>query len=401
MTALSEFVHSSCRSAVRLRWVAAVVLASATNVACGGGGAENAGAAGPGGGRGAMPPMPVEMVTLEAKPVEQVGEFVGTVKSRRSTTIQPQAEGFLTRIRVKSGDRVKPGTVMFDIDATSQTAAVASMESMRAAREADAAYARQQAARAKNLLGVGAMSQQEYEQAVTLQKTAEAQLKAVEDQIRQQQAELAFYRVTAPAAGVVGDIPVRPGDRVTKATMLTTVDDNTGLEVYINVPVQQAPNLKVGLPVRIVTDSGETLATEKVTFVSPSVEEDTQTVLAKAAISRAGQFRNDQFVRAQIVWTAAPGLTMPVTAVVRISGQYFAFVAEPGEGGALVAKQRQVTLGPMIGNDYVVLSGLKAGEKLIVGGIQKIGDGAPVQAAPPGPPPGDGRGAAGGRSGGE
>jgi RND family efflux transporter MFP subunit len=399
MKAVSEFVHSHLRSVMRSLFYPALGLVLAVSAACGGGSAESAG--GPGGGRGAMPPMPVEMVTLEPKPVEQVGEFVGTVKSRRSTTIQPQAEGFLTRIRVKSGDRVKPGTVMFDIDATSQQATVASFESVRAAREADAAFARQQAARAKNLLSVGAMSQQEYEQAVTLQKTAEAQLKAVEDQIRQQQAELAFYRVTAPASGVVGDIPVRPGDRVTKSTVLTTVDDNTGLEIYINVSVQQAPNLKLGLPVRIVTDAGETISTERISFVAPSVEEETQTVLAKATVSRPGVMRNDQFVRVRIVYSSTPGLTMPVVAVVRISGQYFAFVAEPGEGGALVAKQRQITLGPMIGNEYVVQSGLKPGDKLITGGIQKIGDGAPVQPAPPGPPPGEGRGGPAGRGGGD
>jgi membrane fusion protein, multidrug efflux system len=401
MTAVSEFVHSQVWDVVRRQHCTALLLLAVGGAACGGGGGENAagGPAGGRGGRGAMPPMPVEMVTLEAKPIEQVGDFVGSVKSRRSTTIQPQAEGFLTRIRVKSGDRVKPGAVMFDIDATSQQANVASLESVRAAREADAAYARQQAVRAKNLLGVGAMSQQEYEQATTLQKTAEAQLKAVEDQIRQQQAELAFYRVTAPMAGVVGDIPVRQGDRVTKTTVLTTVDDNTGMEVYIGVPVQQAPNLKVGLPVRLVTDTGQTVATERISFVAPSVEDDTQTVLAKATLTRAGQFRNDQFVRAQIVWAATPGLTMPVVSVVRISGQYFAFVAEPGEGGGLVARQRQITLGPMIGNEYIVLSGLKAGDKLITGGIQKIGDGAPVQPAPPGAPPGDGRGT--GRAGGD
>lgn len=401
MMAVSEFVHSYLSDVVwRLRYTALMLLVVG-GAACGGGSAENAAGGGPGGGRGAMPPMPVEMVTLEPKPVEQVGDFVGTVKSRRSTTIQPQAEGFLTRIRVKSGDRVKPGTGMFDIDATMEQAGVASLESVRAAREADAEYARQQAARAKNLLGVGAMSQQEYEQAVTLQKTAEAQLKAVEDQIRQMQAELAFFRVTAPTAGIVGDIPVRVGERVTKATVLTTVDDNTGLEVYISVPVQQAPNLKVGLPVRIVTDAGVTIATERISFVAPSVEEDTQTVLAKATVTRAGQFRNDQFVRAQIVFAATPGLTMPVVSVVRIGGQYFAFVAEPGEGGGLVAKQRQVRLGPVIGNEYIVLNGLKAGDKLITGGIQKIGDGAPVQPAPPGAPPGDGRGGPGAGRGGD
>ena len=402
MKAVSEFVHSHLRSVARSLVYPALGLMLAVTAACGGGSAESAGggAGGPGGGRGAMA-MPVEMVTLEPKPVEQIGDFVASVKSRRSTTIQPQAEGFLTRILVKSGDRVKPGTRMFDIDATTQKAAVSSLESVRAAREADAAFARQQAARAKNLLSVGAMSQQEYEQAMTLQKTAEAQLKAVEDQIRQQLAELAFYSVTAPTAGVVGDVPVRVGQSVTKSTVLTTVDDNAGLEVYINVPVQQAPSLKVGLPVRLVTDTGETISTETISFVSPSVDDETQTILAKATLSKAGQFRNDQFVRARIVWTSAPGLTMPVVAVVRISGQYFAFVAEPGEGGALIARQRQITLGPMIGNEYIVQSGLKPGDKLITGGIQKIGDGAPVQAGPPGAPPGDGRGGPAGRGGGD
>ena len=77
-------------------------------------------------------------------------------------------------------------------------------------------------------------------------KAAEAQLRTVEEQIRTSRTDLGYYRVTAPTAGVVGDIPVREGDRVTKATMLTTVDANAGLEVYLNVPVQQAPKLNVG-----------------------------------------------------------------------------------------------------------------------------------------------------------
>jgi RND family efflux transporter MFP subunit len=401
--AVSEFVHSHLRriSTGRL-CIPLLVAAILTGSACSGSPDAAGGAGAAGRGRGAMPPMPVEMVTLEAKPVEQVGEFVGTIKSRRSTTIQPQAEGFLKRIRVKSGDHVKPGTVLFEIDDMPQQSAVSSLEALRAARESDAAFAHQQAIRAKNLLGVGAVSQQEYDQAVAAEKTAQAQLKAVEDQIKQQQAELAYYRVTSPTSGTVGDVPVRQGDRLTKSTVLTTVDDNTGLEIYINVPVQQAPNLKIGLPVRIVNEKGETIATERVSFISPSVDDQTQTVLAKATLSRAGQFRNDQFMQVRIVWNATPGVTMPVVAAVRISGQYFAFVAEPGENGALVARQRQVTLGPMIGNDYIVTSGLKPGDKLITGGIQKIGDGAPVQALPPPAASSDGRGgaAAGGAAGG-
>ena len=325
--------------------------------------------------------MPVEIVTLQPKPVEQTGEFVGTIKSRKSTTVQPQAEGIITHISVKSGDHVTPGAPILEIDAGPQRAAVSVLEGIHAAREADATFAKQQAARAKTMLDVGAGSQQEYDQAVAQQKAAEAQLKAVEDQIRQQQAELAYYRVTAPTVGVIGDVPVREGDRVTKSTVLTTIEANAGLEVYIAVPVQQAPNLKPGLPVRIVSDTNQVLATERVDFISPSVDDATQTVLVKASVSDGSKFRTDQFVRARIVWSTAPGLMVPITSVNRINGQFFAFVAE-SSGRGLSAKQRAVTLGPVIGNEYVVIGGLKAGDQLIVSGLQKIGDGAPVQALP-------------------
>ena len=368
-----------------LRLVAPIVLAAAlVFAACGGGAQGEAGAgAAAGGGRGAgAPAMPVEVVTLESQPIERTGEFVGTVRSRRSTSIQPQAEGFLTRILVESGDRVTAGEPLFEIDGTPQRAAVASLESVRAAREADAAYAAQQAARAKSLLDVGATSQQEYEQAMTAQKTAEAQLKAIEEQIRQGQAELAYYRVTAPMAGVVGDVPVRQGDRVTRSTLLTTVDDNAGLEIYVRVPVQQAPLLRAGLPIRLLGDDDEVLATERLSFVAPSVDADTQTVLVKAPLDAAGgRFRTDQFVRAQVVFDTEPGLKVPVVSAMRINGQYFVFTAERAEAGT-VARQRAVSLGRVVGNAYVVESGLEPGQQLIVSGIQKIGDGAPVAPVP-------------------
>src|SRR6478752_2734459 len=93
--------------------------------------------------------MPVEIVTLTPKPVEQTGEFLGTIKSRKSTTVQPQAEGIITHIAVKSGDRVSPGAVILEIDAGPQRSAVAVLEGIHAAREADATFAKQQAARAK------------------------------------------------------------------------------------------------------------------------------------------------------------------------------------------------------------------------------------------------------------
>jgi RND family efflux transporter MFP subunit len=349
-------------------WVVATVAA-----ACGGGGKQ----AGPPG--GGPPAMPVEVVTLAERPVEQTTEFVGTVKSRRSTTVQPQVEGIVTGILVRSGDRVRPGTPLMQIDARERQAAVASLESQRAARQADLQQARQQFVRMKTLLEAGASSQAELEQAQTALSTSEAQVKAAEAQIREQRVALAYHRVTAPVAGIVGDVPVRVGDSVTKSTVLTTIDQNAGLEVYINVPVLEAQNLRVGLPVHLVDDRGLVLADERLSFVSSSVDSATQSVLTKAVLQHAGNFRTDQFVRVRIVWTEAPALTVPLVALNRINGQFFAYVAESGDGGATVARQRAVDPGAVVGNDYVVKSGLKAGEKLIVSGVQKIRDGAPVK----------------------
>ncbi len=352
----------------------------AAGLGCGGETATGGGGGG-GGGRSGMPPMPVEIVTLEPKPVEQTSEYVGTVKSRRQTIIQPQVEGFITRIAATSGDRVAAGATLMDIDARPQRAAIASLESVRAQREIDVNYAQQEADRAAKLLAAGAASQMDADRAANALKAAQAQVRTVDEQIRQQETDLAYYRVSAPTAGIVGDIPVRVGDRVTKTTLLTTIDALAGLEVYVNVPVQDATRLKLGLPVRLLDDSGTPVATEPISFVSPSVDTATQTVLAKVPVEPGAGFRTSQYVRAQVVWTTAPGLTVPVTSVTRINGQFFVFVATPGEGGALVARQRPVSLGPVIGNVYTVTGGLKPGEKLIASGIQKIGDGAPVTQA--------------------
>jgi RND family efflux transporter MFP subunit len=351
------------------------VLATA---ACGG----NAGAGAPGGPGSAPPPMPVETTTLAEKPVEQTSEYIASLRSRRSSTIQPQVEGFITRIAVRSGDVVRQGALLFEIDSAPQQAGLAALESTRAVQDAELAYATQELARTKTLYAAGAVSQRELAQAETAERTAQAALRALDEQLRQQKTELGYYRVTAPNGGIVGDIPVRAGDRVTKATVLTTVDENDVLEIYVNVPVQQAPDLQVGLPVRIVDDRGQVLATNKITFVSPTVDA-TQTVLAKATLNDGrGSFRADQLVRARIVWRSGPGLSVPLTAVTRINGQFFAFVVEK-QGEATVARQKGVTLGPLVGNDYIVLEGLSAGEQLITGGIQKIRDGAPVMAGAP------------------
>ena len=378
----SDFI--TLRLLVHRAGVAGLALFAALALtACGNDGAA-AGAGAPGAAGGPPMAMGVEAVPLALKPIEQTSEYVATVKSRRSTTIQPQVEGFITGISARPGQRVGRGTALMTIDSGRQQAAVASLESVRAAREADVQFARQQADRMKKLYDAGAVSLQEFEQAATTVQTTEAQMRAMDAQIREQRVELGYHRVTAPTAGVVGDIPVRVGDRVTRSTMLTTIDENAGLELYINVPVAQATALKPGLTVRIIDDAGQTMTTSTVNFVSPSVDTGTQSVLVKSPLPPNAPFRTDQFVRTSLVWDNQPGLTVPLVSVIRINGQYFVYVVEKGDGGATIARQRAVRLVPIVGNDYTVVSGLAAGETLIVSGIQKIGDGMPVSVTAPG-----------------
>ena len=363
------------------RAIASLVLYALVLTSCRGGAPEG------GGPPGGMPAMPVDVLTLTPKPVDRSTEYVATVKSRRSTTIQPQVDGFVTRINVRPGQRVGAGAVLMQIDAGRQQAAVASVEAMRQARVADLEFARQQAARAKKLLAGGAISQEEYDRATTQLQTLEAQVRTLDAQIREQRVALGYHNVTALSPGVVGDIPVRVGDRVTPQTVLTTIDDSAGLELYINVPVQQAPGLKNDLQVQVLDQNGQQTAMSRINFVAPSVDPSTQSVLAKAPLASSLPYRPDQIVRVRVVWASDPTITVPLIAVSRVNAQHFVFVAEKGEGGATVARQRPVQLGQLVGNDYVVLGGLKEGDQLIVSGTQMLGDGMPVQPKPAAAPP--------------
>jgi len=332
-------------------------------------------------GAGAPPPTAVKTMPLSTTSIEDASEFIATVRSLRSTTIQPEVEGIITRIFVKSGDKVSVGTPLLQIDPAKQQAAVSSAEANRAGTEADVTYWRAQTKRMEALVEAGAISKAEFDQAQNSLRTAEARLAALEAQVREGSVQLQYYRVTAPQAGTVGDLSVRVGDRVSNTTEITTIDDGQQLEAYIQIPLDRSPQIRLGLPVQLIDADGKVVATNPITFVAPRVDGATQTVLVKSQLRNAPpNARVLQFVRSRVVWRSVEGLTVPMTSVTRIAGQYFCFVAEPGAQGGLVAKQKPIEVGQLIGNDYVVRNGLKAGETLIVSGIQKIGDGAPVRA---------------------
>jgi multidrug efflux pump subunit AcrA (membrane-fusion protein) len=136
--------------------------------------------------------------------------------------------------------------------------------------------------------------------------------------------------------------------------------------------------LRVGLPVRLLDSAGNSAGDTHITFVSPQVDTETQTVLAKAGIENSrGKLRIAQQVRAQITWGMREGPVIPVLAVQRINGQFFAFVSM-SEAKGTVARQKTLKLGETMGNDFAVLEGLKPGDHIIVSGTQFLQDGMAV-----------------------
>lgn len=323
--------------------------------------------------------LPVKVQTINLSPVPRTDEYVATVKSRRSASIQPQVDGTLTRIFVKSGDHVRLGQLLMNIDPLKQQATVEQQRSTEAQKMAVYEYNQLELERQRGLYEGGVSSKQSYDFAVQSLENSKADWESAKAARITQERQLAYYNLTAPFTGVVGDIPVHIGDYVSPQTLLTTIDENAELEAYIYIPTERAADIRLGLPVQIVTSRGQLLEKSQIGFVSQQVDNALQGVLVKAPIhAPIDRFRNSQLVKARVVWSTAPAPTVPVLAVTRIGGQSFVYVAAAGDKGT-VATQRAVTLGDTIGNDYAVTSGLNAGDKVIVSGIQFLIDGVPVR----------------------
>src|SRR3984957_18736008 len=352
--------------------LAAGFAASAITLGCSGKAPQNAHAGGSAG-------MPVKVLEARAVPVDDASEYVSTLKSRDSAVIMPQVEGQGVQIFVHPGERVAAGIALIEIDPLKQQATVKSQESARAAQEANLSWAKKQYDRTVGLSSAGVVSKQDLDQAKAALDAAQAQMDALDANVREQQVQLHYYKVVAPWADVVGDVPVRVGDRVAVTTVLTTVDKPGSLEAYVYVPIEQSAKLKMNLPVQVLDGEGKVVAESRISFISPQVDTTTQTVLVKARIANGdAALRQLQFIRARVVWGTHRNPEVPILAVSRLAGQYFAFVAEAQTGGSFVARQKPLTIGQTVGNDYEVQDGIKAGDKVIISGTQFLRDGAPV-----------------------
>jgi RND family efflux transporter MFP subunit len=323
--------------------------------------------------------MPVQVAPVTLSPVPNSDTYVATIKSRRSSTMQPQVDGNLVKIFVKSGDLVKAGQVLMRIDPLKQVATVQSQQGTQAQKKAIYDYAEIELDRQRKLFEAGVVSRDAYDQANQAYHNARGDYEANAALTDTQKQQLAYYDIRAPFSGIVGDIPVHLGDYVSPTTLLTTVDENADLEAYIYIPTERAALVRQGLPVEILDSAGKTLVKSKISFLSPQVDNGLQSILAKAEIPRTAQLlRNQQLVNARVTWSTAPAPVVPVLAVSLVGGQTFVYLASP-KGDGYIAHQVPVKVGETVGNSYPVLGGLKPGDKVITSGLQFLQEGAPVK----------------------
>lgn len=321
--------------------------------------------------------LPVQVMAVASVPVPQSDQYIATIKSRRSATITPQVDGNLVAINAHSGDHVKAGQILMEIDPSKQEATLASAKATELQKLAVYKYDQVEQDRQQKLFDEGVTSRDALDQANQAFANSKADYDSAVASTLTQAKQLAYYHIAAPFDGMVGDIPVHLGDYVSSTTVLTTVDANTNLEAYIYIPTERAGLVRKGLSVEISDNSGKLLERTAIDFLSLQVQDQLQGILAKAPV-HSSTLRNQEQVLARVIWKTAPQPVIPVLAVTQLGGQTFVYVAQD-QGGKYFARQRAVSLGDTVGNRYPVIKGLQDGDKVIVSGTQFLVDGMPVQ----------------------
>ncbi|ALF55027.1 hemolysin D [Nostoc piscinale CENA21] len=371
------------------------------------------------------PGVRAKIAPVQLGTIEESADYIATLESRRSINLLPRIPGQVTQIFVKPGETVAIGTPIIQIDykaqqpsnlgnngATQATAAL--LESARATLRAlelerisklgEVQSNQLDYAKSANLADQGAISRQAKDLAANRLATAKANLDAVNSRIqaqktsilqaetalqqanannRQPPAQLQYDKITAPFAGTVGDISVKAGDFVTTSSRLMTVAETRPLEVALTLPLERGPKLRKGMPVEILNTQGQVLGTSRVFLIVPNVNTEQPSILIKALFNNTqGQFRAGQLVRTRVIWNQRSGVLIPTTAVTRVAGETFVYVAQqqttPQGISQLVAQQRRVKLGNIKNNYYQVLAGLQPEDKIIISGLLNIRDGVPI-----------------------
>lgn len=330
-------------------------------------------------------PRAVEVLTLAAQPVRTTGHYLGTLLSRASVNVLPQVAGYVRKVHVRPGQRVVAGAALFEIDARDENAALSSASAQVESAQAQLGLAQQLLGRAEALYKEGLATAQEIDQRRADVAAATAAVRAAGAQVSLRQVALSNRTIRAAVPGVISEVNARLGDYVTATTPLTSIAEAGLLELSVAIPARRARTLALGAIVEVLAEDGSVLVPSEVSYVAPEADPRTQLVEVKATFENTVGLRPRELVRVRIVYAQSEELQVPLLAVQRQAGRAFVFVVVP-KGQGLAVERRLIQLGELRERGFLVASGLAAGDRIAVTGLQVLKDGAAITIQPPQPP---------------
>ena len=376
---------------MRIKQIVLLALVPAL-AACSPSGGQEKGGGGHGGPGGGMPPAEVSAVTVEAKSLPVAFEYVGQTAGSREVEVRARVTGILLQRNFEEGARVKKGQSLFTIDRAPYEAALARAQADVAAAEARAQQAARNAARLKPLYAEKAVSQKDYDDAVSAEAIGDADVKAARARLAEVRLNLQYTRVESPVSGIAGRALRSEGSLVSgPEVLLTTVVQADPIWVNFGIPDNEQSRLekeaqagRLTLPKKFEVElrlaDGSTYPKKgRVSFSDVRISPATGTREARAELPNPETaLRPGQFVRVILRGATRPNaLTVPQRAVLEGPQGKFVYVVNEKS----VAEARPVEAGEWSGDSWVITAGVKPGERVIVDGLLKLGPGAPVKIA--------------------
>ena len=338
-------------------------------------GGESAAAAGPGGegkaaagggGPPAMPPMPVDVDTARIRPIVDAVRATGRIEAVQAVELRSDEQGRITGLLFREGQFVSRGASLVKIDD-------AMLRAQAERADADRDLAQQQLARVRRLREQNAAAPADLERAEAAARSANAALSLL-------QLQIARSTVRAPFSGVVGQRFVSVGDYVTTSTPLLTLQTIDPQRAVIEVPERHAGSLKPGQTVEFsIAAAPQRRFVARVDFIDPVVEGTNRTITVKGLAPNPDRaLRPGMFIEARLATaTRANAIVIPEDAIQPLRTANIAWVVDKGK-----ASRRVVELGVRSAGFVEVLSGVKAGELVVVGGLERMGEGMPLMGKP-------------------
>jgi membrane fusion protein (multidrug efflux system) len=330
------------------------------------------------------PEVKVAVVLQKTVPiyVENIGETTGAV----DVEIRARVEGFLQTINFEEGSFVKKGQLLYTIDPQPLRAALAESNGRLAQAQATLSKAQQDVARYKPLVEQNAISKEEYETSISAEQAAKASVDAAKAMVQDAELNLGYTNVTSPIDGLIGKSLVKPGNLVGRGenTLLTVVSNVNSVHVRSNISERDYLKLARARsrgPAKnsfdlVLADGSVHKYKGSLVFADRSVDPTTGTLGIEATFPNPdGLLRPGQYARLRAVIDEKPNaILVPQIAVQELQGTYSVAVV----GADNKVSLRSVQAGERIGSLWVIDSGLNAGEKIVVEGLQKVREGVTV-----------------------